>query len=213
MELDYERAERKRAELRMIAEKAAADFQQIAGVQRDEAELKKVAAEVIGNFAEVDPPEKEDLFNIGLIVLNPGGRGGGRSLKPGNVRLNMLKLMHAVAGGVASVVTAINTPWLAPFVAVRTWHDLRASVDVTITERDAAVLWTMWKHRDGSNYVAEDGLLNAVDSEMAAHGHQSISQIELDDSLATLSKISTIARATSLKGNWWLREWIQVKYR
>jgi hypothetical protein len=151
VQLDYERAEQKRTELINIADKAILDYMQENDSKGSETEIRAIASLIIEKFAKVSPPEKEDFDTVSFILLSAGGRGGGRSLKPGNVRLNMLKLMHALAGGVISVAAAVKAPWLVPFVAVRTWNDLWTSLNVNITEREAAILWTMWKYKDINN--------------------------------------------------------------
>jgi hypothetical protein len=212
MELDYERAAQKRKELEGEVSKAVLDYWQGNDQQGDTSEAHLIAAKIIVNLADIDPPEKEDSGYISLFILKPGGGGGGRSFKPGNVRLNIQKLMHAVAGGAVSVMTAVDRPWLIPFVAIRTFNDLCTSLEVKITERDAAVLWTIWKHCDGSGFVAEDDLLNNVNSELADYGRNRISQMELDDSLTTLTKISTIERSASIIGKWKLTEGVLVNY-
>jgi hypothetical protein len=213
MEFDYVRADKKKGELVSMAEKAVLNYWQASGSQQNITEAKVIAAEMIEQYAYISPPEKEDLGRTEYITLNPVGRAGGRSIKPGNVRLNMRKLIVALAGGVLTVAGVVSAPWTIPFAAIMVWDGVWSAIGVDITERDAAVLWTMWKHRDANNYVSEDGLLSVVNAELTANGRRSISQIELDESLELLSKISCIERAISVTGKWWLKEWVKVNYR
>lgn len=213
MELDHERRDKKKRELVSMAEKAVLDYWKATGNQHNTHEAGGLAVELIEKYAYISPPEKEDVGRIEFITFTPGGRGGGRSIKPGNVRLNMRKLMVAVAGGVLTVAGAISAPWTIPFAAIMVWDGVWSAIGIDINERDAAVLWTLWKHRDANNYVSEDGLLIAVNEELSANGRPNISQAELDESLELLSKISCVERASSIKGKWWLKEWVKVKYR
>jgi hypothetical protein len=213
MEIDYERAGEKKRELVTMAEKAVLDYWQSYGSQQNSTDAKAVAAEIIEKYAHISAPEKEDLGRMEFILLNQGGRRGARSIKPGNVQLNMQKLLVALAGGVLTVAGAISSPWTIPFAALLVWDRVWSAMGVEITERDAAVLWTLWKHRDANNHVSEDGLLSAVNVELVTNGRSGISQVELDETLQLLTKISCIERAISITGKWWLKEWVTITYK
>jgi hypothetical protein len=71
----------------------------------------------------------------------------------------------------------------------------------------------MWKNRDHDNYLAEDGVLDLVNSELVSNGRSSISGQELEASLEALRRLKCIQRSASIKNKWWLREWIKEPYR
>ena len=145
-----------------------------------------------------------------LITMSAGGRRGARSRKLGNLALNLGKLVGTLASGtvaVAGITTA--APWLAFLGALVLWDSIWSKMNLEIQEREASVLWAMWATRDDKNRVPQAGLLESVNAERARHGRAPLSQAELDDALATLSRMHTIEDAHP---QWWLREWVQVKF-
>lgn len=166
---------------------------------------------LVKHFAAIAPPDSELVASSSRVDMDAGGRGGGVSVKPGNVRLNMRQLVSAIASGVLTVVGAVQLPWTAVFGALVIWNNLFAASRVALSESDASVLWTLWLNRDDENTVAEAGLLGRVNEERRRHGRADLAQRDLDESLQRLSRLQSIERAAD-KSRWWLREWVSVKY-
>lgn len=48
--------------------------------------------------------------------------------------------------------------------------DYRSRLNIKISEREAVVLFTMWKNCDPNNYIAEDGVLDLVNLNLGSNG-------------------------------------------
>jgi len=148
-----------------------------------------------------------------FITMSRGGYGGGITTKPGNLVLNLRTLLVDLAEVITIGAGAVNVPWLAPIAALRIWNKFWSRLNIKISEHEAVVLLTMWKNCDHNNHIADDGVLDLVNSELGSNGRSSISRQELDDSLETLRRMKCIQRSASIKNKWWLREWVNVPYR
>lgn len=179
---------------------------QAAGVQVAEPD----ALAILDHFVTIQPPKTS--FTIGLAIMPSGGRGGGTSIKPGNVRMNIRKLVNAIASGVLTIVGVVQVPWTALFGALVVWESLYSSVEVKLTETEASVLWTLWLLKDDRFTVAKDGLLSNVNSERQRYGRSPMTHTELGDSLSSLVRIKSIKQSADDPTRWWLCEWVRVSY-
>lgn len=211
MEYDTDVAAKKKVELVSFSTDTINSLAKANGHEYDDLSLQKAATEIIDNFIKITPPEREDL-RMDFILLRQGGRGGGRSVKPGNLLLDMRKLMTAIASGVLTTVGIVGAPWTAPFAALLLWDRLWAGLNIEINEREAILLWVMWNNRDLNNQVFEEGLIEKVNAALESNGRPSISKQQMEDSLETLSKITAIERTTSINNGWGLRAWVRVRY-
>jgi hypothetical protein len=211
MEYDTDLAVQKKTELVQFAKEAIIACGKASGLECDPSKVEHAASEVIDSLVQITPPEKAPMV-MEFLTLSRAGRRGGRSVKPGNLLLNMGKLFTAIASGILTTVSVIGTPWIAPFAALLLWDRVWSGLSIDISEREAALLWTMWKNRDHNNEVSEEGLLDLVNSELESSGRPPMSKQQMDDSLETLSRMSCVEQTTSLTNKWWLCEWIRVSY-
>ena len=133
-------------------------------------------------------------------------------MKPGNILLDMRRLITAVASGVLTVVGVAEVPWTAVFGALVLWDTLYAGARIELSEREAAVLWTLWLLRDGAYTAPQAGLLEAVNVERERYGRSRLTQQEFDDALRKLERISSIEQSSNDPSRWWLREWVRITY-
>lgn len=176
-------------------------------------DAKDAAQIVMDEAIRVSPPEKEE-FVFEYITMSPSGRRGGKSTKAGNIALNMRSLVEAIANGAFAAVSSYQIPWLAPFAFILLWNSLWRSAQVELSENDAALIWTMWVHRDRSNNeIAEDGLLDKLNEHLDKYSRSPVSGKDLEDSLKALEQIQSIKRSKGNPSNWWLCEWIKPAYR
>lgn len=211
MELDHERATAKRKEIiQEISSKLASPTLFGDGLPPDE--LANLSEKIFDHFVRISAPEKPEMI-LHMITMSQGGRGGARSTKPGNILLNIQKLIAAVAGGVVTIAGAVSMPWTLPFAGLLVWDSLWSGAQRDIPEIDAAVLWTMWKHCDEDQCVPKGTLLPLVNAELQKFGRQTISQIQLEDSIGNLKNIACVQDSKQDPSALWLREWVQVNYR
>lgn len=203
MDLDHDRANAKRRELIEQFDEA---------IHRIAPEVSPFGSDAISHFIQITPPEKESP-TFHLVTMFEQGRGGGSSCKPGNITLNIRRLITTVASGVLTIAGIVTAPWTVPFAGIILWDSLWSGIHRDISERDAAILWTMWQHHDAAETVPKAGLVDKVNQQLANAGRNAISQEELDDSLRTLVEIRCIAESRKDSSRWWLREWINVRYQ
>lgn len=206
MELDYERSKEKEKEILELIESHLEEF--IVG----EDDRRQLAELIRTTSVRIAPPEKERIV-LHLVTLTASGRGGGKSTKPGNIRLNMGGLMESVANCVFAVVSSYQIPWLAPFAFIMLWKSLWRGAEINLTENDAAVIYSMWVYRDrNNNEIQKNSLLTYVNNHLQKYGRLLITQKDLEYSIANLTAIGCIKQSRTNPGNWWLCEWVQPVY-
>lgn len=203
MGYETDKADQKRQDLEVI----------IAGSLResgvDDAAL--LADRVVQQFADVTAPYREpERFEF--MRLRPGGVGGGSTTKPGNVALNLGKLVRAIATGILTVAGAAATPWLLVIGALVTWDALWSCLNLKLTEDHACVVWALWKNREDNNTFPKSDTLDAVNRERAAFGNQPLSAMEVDRALSDLARMGCIEQSANDPQRWWLREWVRIRY-
>ena len=206
MEWDYGRKESKEQELR----ESLQNFLVEVGVPSEEKD--KLSELIFDSLITVTPPEKERQF-MEFIALSPSGRGGGRSIKPGNITLNINNLFEAISSGVFTAISVSQTPWAIPFAAVLLWGRLLKNMQIQISENEAVVLWVMWKIRNSENIVNESDIKPAIDEHSLKYQRSTLSTKDVEFSLSRLCEISSIDKVKGKEKSWWLREWIKPVYR
>lgn len=176
-------------------------------------DTEEPAARILDVFCRVTPPEEGDVYMELVTAASFSGRGGGTSSKPGNIRLNLRLLFDAVASGTFTVLSLKGAPWAVPLAAVLLWNSVWRAAQVQLTEKEVAILWTMWRIRDAEKHVKEDLLRPAIAEHVTKNGLAPITPSDLRHGLERLAKIETIARSKRQSGEWRLIEWIQKSYR
>lgn len=206
MELDYERKKEKEAEVQGVIECHLRE----AGV--DEALVQTTAREFLEKAVRITPPEKEQVF-MHLVTMAPSGRGGGRSSKVGNIRLNIRTLFEAVSNSVFTVISATQAPWAIPFAAILLWNSIWRNTQVTLSEAEAVTLWVMWQVKDSNKDVKFEDIKPAVDAHARKYERQTLSEADIKHALKNLNETGCIKPAESANGTWWLCESISLSYR
>ncbi len=206
---DNDRANEKRAEVKSLAHRHLTNILSASGAPVSVVPSVAVDA-FVGAYAHVSPPETEEL-RMELIVMSRFGQGG-RTTKPGNLRLNMGRLMNSLAAGTLTAAGAATMPWTIPLAALVIWNDFYAQATVDLTEDDGSVIWAMWLHND-HNTVADADLLSLVNEERTKAGRQPLPRSALDDVLTNLTRLRCVERSQAEPGRWCLREWVSVNYR
>lgn len=206
MEWDYERQKEKEAEVKGAIECHLRE------ASVDEALVQTTAIEFLERAVRITPPEKEQVF-MHLVTMAPSGRGGGRSSKVGNIRLNVRTLFEAVSNSVFTVISATQAPWAIPFAAILLWNSMWRNTQVILSEADAVTLWVMWQVNDSNKNVKFEDIKPAVDAHAWKYERQTLSDADIKHALKNLNEIGCIEPAESANGTWWLCEWISPSYR
>jgi len=178
---------------------------------------EKLSTKIIDHFCRITPPEIDDtpITKIDTtlhIFLNiqPGGLGGARSSKPGNILLNWRKLLIDASESILTIVGAVTVPWLIPLAGLVVWNKVWSLSSIEIDERHAAVIWTMWKNRDEENCIKNDKVLGLVNNELSKYNRPMMNEKELKDILKDLEEMECVESMEEDK--WWLREWVKTTY-
>jgi hypothetical protein len=165
---------------------------------------EKTAAEVIEHGVDITAPPEYETFTA-------FGEGGERAI---TVRFRWGRLIAAIANGVIIGAAVVQMPWIAVFAAIAVLLSLKeATTAHNWKEREASVLWTLWRKRDpDNNTVEKDGLLAAVNAERAKYNHRAISQDDLDHALDRLKELGMIEQSKHYRSRWILSESIQIHY-
>jgi len=195
MEWDYDRKTEKEAELLVEIEN------QLRLAEIPEEQIKTTAKEFFEKSVSITPPEKKAMV-IEMITMHPSGRGGGRSTKAGNIRLNIGSLFNAVSGGVFTVISAAQAPWAIPFAGILLWNSIWQSVKVDLSENDAVTLWAMWQVKDEDKLVSEKDIKGAVDRHAAKYQRSTLSEADIKFAIKNLSAIGCIKRPRDDPSKW-----------
>ncbi len=203
MGYDETKAEAKRQELRTLM---AGAFGPAGGDEAD-----RLAAEAVDHFASVTAPEAGALLAT-RTTLREGGLGGGTSTKPGNVVLNLRKLIVAIASGGLTIAGALAAPWTVVLGALVVWDALWSCLQLEISDVQACVLCGLWTSRDERGTVPKQEVPEIVNRERAKFSRQPLADEEIDFAVRDLTKMRCIGESVGDPTRWWLREWVRIKY-
>lgn len=197
---EEKRVEEKKQELLEIAKNIIAPYF---------SNSEQASIEIIDHFCEITPPEIVDEKYF-LTNIKPGGIGGAKSSKPGNILLNWRKLLINGSESILTIAGVIAVPWLIPLAGLIIWDKICSLSNIKIDERHAAVIWTMWHNRDKENCIKKSEVLDLVNKDLSKYNHPKMNEEELNDILKDLEAMETIESTEENK--WWLREWVKVPY-
>ncbi len=210
-----------------------------ATVETKKAELLKIISDSLSNeyiFAEHSNPEKiyHDLAKCGFVSIespvideqkgssvfhcltfdsfkSSSELKGGRTIKPGNIILNLQKLIDSLPSIVAlSVSMAADIPILKVCSALSLWKELKGIMTVEITKMQSIVIMALWKYRDHTNHIHVDYGYNRVNYFCKAIGEEAISWIDYNQAVDELLKLKCIDITEEVI---WLRESISKEWR
>jgi hypothetical protein len=209
MNWDYERKAEKENELQYKLSQLLVSE----GVDSSDSEI--VAKELIKSITRISPPEEESRYIEFITAKSFSGAGGGKSTKPGNIRLNLNQLFGGLASGslVFSGVTGAIAPWALVAAAIAFWSSIRGITSINVTENDIGVLWTLWKLRNTEGIVneSEQEILSATNNHLEKYGRNSIGVADVNAALNHLKEIRSIKPASN--GGWFIVEWVRINYK
>lgn len=204
MGYDEDKAQAKREELEaLIASRLQSDAAP---------DPEGLARAIVSHLAEITPPYFEPP-TVELITLRSlGGRRGGATSKPGNVRLNLWSLIKAVASGSLTVAGTLGTPWMLLVGGLLIWDSLYSSLKIELSEVHTSVIWSMWKHKSEDRTVAKNQVAQLTNKEREHYGRRPLSDREIEDALEDLKRMRCIDDAPDDSSRWWLRERVRTSY-
>ncbi|MGI2914296.1 hypothetical protein [Vibrio alginolyticus] len=203
-EWNYSRRDEKLSEIQTKVN----DYLVIAGISKNE----QLAKQIVDNYVKVTPPEKEHHLMHMITMDHISGRNGGKSVKLGNIRLNMRNLIEAISAGVFTTLSVNDQQWAIPFAAALLWNSLWKNLEVELTSSEVVVLVTLHKVAEKKVVnLPERDLLERVNQRMDMYEMPQLSSKDLKFALKQLSAINSIDLNSD--GSIFAKEWIQVKYK
>jgi hypothetical protein len=169
---------------------------------------EQISRKIVSNFSSITPPEIQSGFE--LSILEQGGIGGGRNIKPGNILLNWKRLLIDSADIALTISGSISIPWLVPLAGLVVWNKIWSLLNIEIDERHAVVLWTMWQNKDDENKIERKEILKQTNKTLRKHNRREMNKAELKLILDDLERMQCIERSNHDKLR--LREWIKTRY-
>ncbi len=171
-------------------------------------EIEEITEKVANHFMNTIPLHPEGGGQSFRIAIRPGGIGDGSSIKPGNIWLNWKQVLIEGSESILSIAGAVAVPWLVPLAGLVVCNRIWSVLHIKITERHAAVIWTMWLKRDKGNSITDDAVLDTVNIELSKFNRIKMSQDELTIILKDLEGMKCIEKTEGNK--WRLRELVRV---
>lgn len=168
---------------------------------------------IVDKFCEFSPPVELASSGTSFHLIhsfNPGGIGGAKSIKPGNILFNWKKLFTLSASSTFSTLSASAHPYLIPLAALMIWIHLWSQMNIKLSERHAALIWSLWTNcRDNLSMKVED-LLEALNENFARYDRPNVKSTELLSLIDDLEKI----RCLKVRQNViWLTENVRLDYK
>lgn len=206
MKYDQERATEKEKELFSTLSETLA----IKGFNENDS--RSIASVIFSKSIKISPPEQQE-FRLECLTINSLRAGGGRSVKAGNILLNIQSLSDAVANGAFAAIGTYQAPWVAPFALIILWNALRRAASIDLSDKEAATIYAMWTHRDRvANEIEKKDLLPKINLLLEKYNQPQMDPQDLTEAIENLKTIGCIAQSKRNTGNYWLREWIRTSF-
>jgi len=158
-------------------------------------ELDLILDRMISEFITIDFSSKEimdDSLVMHHIIINPPGRGKGKTTKIKNISLNLSKLYDSAAVGVFAGVSTSEYPWLFPFGIILLWNSLLRASEIELSEKEGVILYTMWFNRNKNNEVLVSGLKDLVNKTLLKFDQPALKLKNYDFAIKNLLKLGCI---------------------
>lgn len=158
----------------------------------------------------ITPPQQEPVIMHMLTMDSLKNYNKGESIKPGNIKLNIRRLVgHLVGITEATVGIAMDIPILKVCAALNIWKMLRDITTVEITKEQAITIIALWENCNQQQRITLDKGFECVKS--------LYEQIEKDEYTweRYIQLIDDLEKIDSLElddNGIWLREWVSKKY-
>ncbi len=203
---DYERKKHREA----MIEKLLREGMRSAGIP-DTAQ-EDVLCGLMNSVIRVSPPEEESQL-MEMIVMNSSARGGGRSTKPGNIRLDLGRLLETVAGGVITFEPTTYW-WTQPLGLLIVLRGLKQNFSVQLTETDAVTILAMWQSGIHNGLIAKFADIKThVDLHAKRYDRNALSHADIRHSITNLVAIGSVKPINGVTDQWRVHEEIRFTYR
>lgn len=163
-----------------------------------------------GKKPKIKFPEMKPGVQYMITIDNLESYHSGHSIKPGNIKLNLKKLIAGIPSIIELTISiATDIPILKICTALNVWKSVLDICTVPISKEQAFVIVALWKNCNSQNVIeAEQGYI-AVNTLLKKYGESEITEIKYNKLLDSLEAIQCIElREESV----FLKESINKKY-
>lgn len=165
---------------------------------------------VKSRFISISPPLEEPPRMQFLTMDSLRNYKAGSSIKPGNITLNIRKLIEEIPE-VVSIGTSMVCDNLVITIcgALSLWRKLRDIATINISKEQAFVIVALWRNCDSNHKISlGDGFI-ATNNLFNQYGEPEITSLKYNMIIDSLVEIECIELTEEII---WLREWISKKY-
>lgn len=177
-----------------------------------EIEADKLFDEFINNgYIKITPPKKEKPMMYFMTFDQLSNYQKGQSVKPGNIVMNIKKLIASISDITAMAVSVYyDIPILKVCSALSIWQKLMDIMTVEIDRKQAVVIIALWKNCNSNHKINIDHGYECVNFLYKELEETEISWSDYNKVIDQLIKLKCIEIIDEVI---WLREWVSKEYR
>ena len=165
---------------------------------------------VRSRFVSISPPLEEPPMMQLLTMDSLRNYKDGSSIKPGNILLNIRKLIEAIPEVVSIGAGMISDNHIVTVCgALSLWLKLRDIATINISKEQAFVIVALWKNCNSNHKISLDDGFIATNNLFDRYGEPEITSLKYNMIIDSLVKIECIELTEEII---WLREWISKNY-
>ncbi|MEH6710300.1 MAG: hypothetical protein V7733_03740 [Paraglaciecola polaris] len=205
MELDYETANNKELELN------ASMRASLSSVGVEPSSIDELIGTALTPAIVIRPP-KTPVSDAEASATSEDGEA--KVAKAGSIKLNINTVVDQIVKTQPPGFNLKVEPWLGLYAFIEVLRLVSDLQDVTISENDAMVIWSMWFVRNRrSNTISGKDLLSKINTHLIRYDRTTLTENELEESLKNLEKIRTIRRSKNSADSWYLVGWVKRSYQ
>lgn len=165
---------------------------------------------VRSRFVSISPPLEEPPMMQLLTMDSLRNYKDGSSIKPGNILLNIRKLIEAIPEVVSIGAGMVSDNHIVTVCgALSLWLKLRDIATINISKEQAFVIVALWKNCNSNHKISLDDGFIATNNLFDQYGEPKITSLKYNMIIDSLVKIECIELTEEII---WLREWISKNY-
>lgn len=165
---------------------------------------------VKSGFISISPPLEEPPMMQFLTMDSLRNYKNGRSIKPGNILLNIRKLIESIPEGISIGAGMVCDNHIVTVCgALSLWLKLRDIATINISKEQAFVIVALWKNCNPNHEISLDDGYIATNNLFKQYGEPEITNLKYNMIIDSLVKTECIELTEEII---WLREWISKNY-
>ena len=165
---------------------------------------------VRSRFVSMSPPLEEPPMMQFLTMDSLRNYKDGSSIKPGNILLNIRKLIEAIPEVVSIGAGMVCDNHIVTVCgALSLWLKLRDIATINISKEQAFVIVALWRNCNSNHKISLDDGYTATNDLLKQYGELEITSLKYNMIIDSLVKIECIELTEEII---WLREWISKNY-